>query len=206
MSHFPAHFFIPGVENAVCYRGGFTPEECDKIVEMGELLAFRQGGFTKGRVGEHVPGGAEDKQARDSDIVWLHPTNENDWVHHKLSHLVGRINHDKFQVDLTEFDGFQFSKYEVGGHYHWHIDTINEPPNARLHRKLSVSVILTDPTEYEGGELLLNRGGDQAKADSMKPMKGDVVVFYSFLPHMVAPVTKGTRLTLVTWVLGEKFR
>lgn len=206
MSTFPVHFFVPGVESAVCYRGGFTPEECDKIIHMGELLAFRQGGFQQGRVGEHQPGGEEVPDARKTEIAWLSPTDENDWVHHKLSHLIGRINHEKFQVDLRVFDGFQFGKYSEGDHYNWHIDTINEPPQASLHRKLSVSLILSDPADYEGGELLLNRGGDHARPDSMKPMKGDVVVFYSFVPHKVAPVTKGTRMTLVTWALGEKFR
>lgn len=206
MNHFPVHFFIPEVESAVCYRGAFTPEECDQIVEMGELIAFSQGGFAKGTVGEDAQGGMQDSNVRDTDIVWLHPNRDNEWVHHKLSHLLGHINHDKFQVDLTSFDGFQFSKYEVGGHYHWHIDVMNRPPNAALHRKLSVVLALTDPEEYDGGELLLNRSGSQDHPDAMKPNKGDVIVFYSFVPHKVAPVTRGVRQTLVTWAMGDKFR
>jgi PKHD-type hydroxylase len=70
-------------------------------------------------------------------------------------------------------------------------------------RKLSFSVMLTDPEEYEGGELLL-------KIDSFPitppNKKGTVIFFPSYVLHEVTPVTKGTRKTLVGWVLGPKFR
>jgi PKHD-type hydroxylase len=70
-------------------------------------------------------------------------------------------------------------------------------------RKLSFSVMLTDPGDYKGGELLLKT--------SFKPMKtpkkrGTVVFFPSFVLHEVTPVTEGIRKTLVGWVLGPNFR
>lgn len=205
---FPVHYFTPGVSAAVCYREVFTPEQCDQIIAMCELVAHGNGGFQKGRIGTHVDGGEDNPETRVTDIVWLEPSRENDWVHHRISQITGRVNSEKFQLDLDNFDGFQFSRYESSnsGHYDWHIDVMPEPPNPASHRKLSLSVMLSNPDDYEGGDLLLNTRGHPGKAEVYRPVKGDVVFFYSFVPHRVTPVTKGVRNTLVTWACGEKFR
>jgi predicted 2-oxoglutarate/Fe(II)-dependent dioxygenase YbiX len=67
--------------------------------------------------------------------------------------------------------------------------------------------MLTNPEEYEGGEFLINTRGDQDKeVPTLKVKMGDLLVFYSHLPHKVAPVTSGCRVTLVTWALGAKLK
>jgi PKHD-type hydroxylase len=198
--NFPIPQFTPQVEPYCVWGKAFTPEECDSIIEICETLEFQ-----KGRVGGDPNGGVID-DVRNSDITWLHPTHDNDWIHKRLSSLMSRINYDKFQVDLDCFDGFQYSKYGPDQHYGWHTDTIIAPPNAEQHRKLSMSLMLTDPADYEGGELLLAPNGDNQKATSIKRDKGDLVVFYSHTPHKVVPVTKGERVTLVSWALGPKLR
>lgn len=208
MMNFPVHYYAPPVESAVCLHQGFTPDECDQIVDMCELIAHQEGGFAKGRVGTNVPGGEDRPDARITNVVWLNPTHENDWVHHRISHMVARTNFEKFHLDLIHFDGHQFSQYlgSEEGHYDWHVDVVDTPQAGHLHRKLSVSVILSEPEDYEGGELLFNVSGNQDRAKSMKPKKGDIVFFYSHVPHKVMPVTKGVRNALVTWVMGEKPR
>jgi len=202
---FPIPLFNVGAEPHVCLRGGFTPEECDKIIDLCELIAHEQNGFTAGRVGGN-DGGEVRPEARITDVVWLHPTHENDWVHRRMAELVARVNHEKFQLDLVHFDSFQFSQYLPGGHYDWHIDVIEKAADPLGYRKLSISLMLTDPEEYEGGTLLLNSGGDQAHTVKYRPMKGDIVLFYSHVPHKVEPVITGKRLSLVTWAMGEKVR
>jgi PKHD-type hydroxylase len=187
--------FVPPIENFCVWGNGFTKEECDSIVQLGELAEFE-----KGRVGDNKL----DEDIRKSDIIWLKPSDQTHWIFERMSSLASRINFDKFQLDLTRFDGFQYSKYDEGGHYEWHVDTVMAPPNPDLHRKLSFSVMLTDPEEYEGGELLLANGGNLAKPISLKRSKGDIIAFYSHLPHQVSPVTKGERVALVTWALGPK--
>jgi PKHD-type hydroxylase len=193
--------FSPPIEHFCIWGNGFTSEECDSIREIGELAEF-----SKGRVGEAKGGGDENHEARNSDITWLEPSDQTDWIFQRLASLGSKINFDKFQVELTRFDGVQYTKYGVNQHYNWHTDTMAKPPNPELHRKVSFSIMLTDPKEYEGGELLLAPGGNNEKPISLKREKGDVIAFYSFVPHKVIPVTSGERVSLVTWALGPKFK
>lgn len=78
-------------------------------------------------------------------------------------------------------------------------------------RKLSVTINLNEPGEYEGGNLKFDFGhhredGEQFhECEEIRP-QGSVIVFPSFLPHCVTPVTKGTRYSLVLWNLGRPFR
>lgn len=192
--------FKPPIENYVIWSGGYTPEECDEIIQFGELEEFKEASVGGGR----GISGVTDNKIRNTKIVWIQPRDESKWIFERMNALVGRINFDKFQLQLDKFDGFQYSKYEIGGHYAWHTDTTNDPVVPNQYRKLSFSLLLSSPEEYEGGDLLINHNGNQEDAVLIKPKKGDFVAFYAHLPHKVAPVTSGTRLSLVTWALGDK--
>jgi PKHD-type hydroxylase len=63
--------------------------------------------------------------------------------------------------------------------------------------------MLSDPEEYEGGELLLKTSAFPIKTLNKK---GTIIFFPSYVLHEVTPVTKGTRKTLVGWVLGPNFK
>ena len=73
-------------------------------------------------------------------------------------------------------------------------------------RKVSVTINITDGEDYEGGDLQFDYGR-HAEVETEKCIQarsqGSMIVFPSFLPHCVTPVTKGTRYSLVLWVLGE---
>jgi PKHD-type hydroxylase len=101
-----------------------------------------------------------------------------------------------YSVDKAE--GVQLTEYGQKGHYDWHEDW-NPFDGKPLIRKLSVVCLLTDPSEFEGGdfEFKSHNGG-------VVPLKkGSVVVFPSFLSHRVAPVISGKRISAVTWILGK---
>ena len=77
-------------------------------------------------------------------------------------------------------------------------------------RKLSMTVNLTDPGEYSGGEFQIDRGphfGDERyyTVNEIRP-RGSVIVFPSFVYHQVTPVEWGERKSLVMWTLGPKWR
>lgn len=76
--------------------------------------------------------------------------------------------------------------------------------SANYVRKISASVILTDPKEYEGGEFELVPHGVADSPLKFKPKKGEIIFFSSFMPHRVTPVTEGIRKSLVCWVMGER--
>ncbi len=83
-------------------------------------------------------------------------------------------------------------------HYGWHMDV--GPDGDTATRKISVTVQLSDPDTYEGGNLEL-MPGDVA---IMRRVQGGAVLFPSFLLHRVTPMEKGTRYSLVAWFVGTR--
>ena len=102
-------------------------------------------------------------------------------------------------------DNIQYTVYHGSddGYYGWHRDSslFGYVP---MDRKISGIIMLSDRSDYEGGELLVDvAGGDQDRAIEIGLKKGDVFIFDSSMHHCVKPVTEGIRKTLVFWVRGE---
>ena len=98
-------------------------------------------------------------------------------------------------------DSIQYTEYLAGGgHYDWHVDI---GPKNISHRKVSITVQLSDPNEYDGGDLELWNGG---AIKSIFRGRGATVLFPSFTMHRVTPVTQGLRKSLVLWVGGEHYK
>jgi len=125
--------------------------------------------------------------------------------------------HSGWNFDLEFIESIQLSNYHEGDHYDWHIDSFKNPsiqtdhqyhPNKPYNRKVSVTVWLNDPEEYEGGEFDLEISGPNAEKrfETMKMPKGSIVVFPSYMWHRVRPVTSGVRKSLVLWIQGPPFK
>ena len=113
------------------------------------------------------------------------------------------INQKYYEYDLHDIFEFQLIKYYVGGNYNWHCDYGEAPVKGSV-RKLSMSIHLTDPKEYEGGELnLINYSNYPVMVNNSL---GSTIVFDSKVPHKVWPVTWGMRIALVGWANGPKLR
>ena len=77
-------------------------------------------------------------------------------------------------------------------------------------RKLSMTLNLTTPDQYKGGNLKFDFGPHMGSrrfktCQEIRP-QGSMIVFPSFLHHQVTPVTSGTRYSLVIWSLGKPFK
>ena len=122
------------------------------------------------------------------------------------------------QIELMNLFSETFTKYKLNQFYDWHCDSWNKPydkpnePNSHGKiRKLSVTVSLSDETEYEGGDFEFDfrssdDGSNQPQICKEIRPKGSIVVFPSFVWHRVKPVTSGTRYSLVIWNLGWPFK
>jgi len=155
------------------------------------------------------------KKKRDSNIVWL----TERWIYKEIHPYIVQANTNagwNFQWDFSE--ECQFTKYNKGQYYDWHSDgwvgTYNQP-NTRKHgkiRKLSVTLSLSDPKSYKGGELEFDfRNLDPDKKPNIQKCKGilpkgSLVVFPGFVWHRVCPIKKGVRYSLVMWNLGWPFK
>lgn len=174
----------------------FTEEEVDKIIDLEELQEF-----TEGKLGNGASTNTN-KQYRDSDISWLRWSPESGWIFDKFGSLMGQVNHSHFMYDIDGFDAFQYTKYKPKQHYNWHFDAFTEFHG--FERKISAVVILSDPKKYSGGEFEIVTDGNIEKPFSIKPPKGSVIFFASWMPHRVAPVKSGVRKSLVAWIMGKR--
>lgn len=176
------------------YEGAFSEGELSLIQEKAKQSS--QTGQVGGNgTGETVP------EIRRSQISWISHSPETEWIFAKLSHVVSDINSKFFHFDLTGFgEPIQLTNYDSAeqGMYGWHTDY-----NALISRKISVVLQLSDPSDYEGGELQLFTS---SQPQVVKKQKGLIVVFPSYTVHQVTPVTKGTRQSLVAWVSGPRFK
>ena len=181
------------IENYYYFNNGFTDEEIEKIIKMGENLKEIDGII-----------GTNDKptEYRNSKIKWLYCNEENKWLFKKMKKYVKEANNAMWNFDIVGFgEAFQLGTYVSNnkGHYDWHLDCDSTNP----FRKISLSVQLTDPSEYEGGELQLYT---KKNIQTLPKTKGAAIFFPSFLLHQVTPVTKGKRMSLVAWVTGPQFK
>ena len=208
--------------NYYWYFKSAIPERiCDDIVKYGHQLQH-QLALTGGL--DHDPKKLNQKQIkdlktkRDSNIVWMNDR----WIYKEIQPYIHTANANagwNFQWDFSE--NCQFTKYQKGQYYDWHCDSCDkpyfrqdnpqDPTNGKI-RKLSVTVTLSDPKDYKGGELEFDfRQNDPDKKRQIRKCKeilpkGSLVVFPSFVWHRVCPVTRGERNSLVIWNLGYPFR
>lgn len=182
----------------VFFKGIFTPEECQKLIEIGN-----QQGWKEGKTGGHE-NKAQDKKIRSSQVAWLDWSPENDWFYQKLSGVVNDIRANWYPFNLVSFEQVQLTKYEAteNGHYSWHQDQGDDPLSTR---KLSLVILLTPRDQFKGGELeIFSIPGEDKKVKELE--QGTVVAFAGFTQHRVLPITEGTRLSAVVWVHGPPFQ
>jgi PKHD-type hydroxylase len=165
----------------------FSEIEVDQIIELGQRST-----------GTEWWNGVKDPLSRSAWSGTIQNSEENSWIFERLTRVFDDANqHYRFDLDLVD-DKLLFVRYDEGDHFEWHID-LGEGVEA--HRKLSISVQLSSPSEYAGGELQF------MYEHSPQPVGGigDGVVFPSYLPHRVCKVESGQRYALVGWIHGQPF-
>lgn len=147
---------------------------------------------------------AEKTSYRESEVRWV-DTQAEAQMSQMLWTYIDRANRDAFDIDVRYLNQVQYTTYygDKKGHYHWHHD-VDWRSTQPFHRKLSVTVQLSDPNEYEGGDFEFDGDIDQLPPEHKE--KGTVLVFPSFYRHRVKPITKGIRKSLVAWFEGPHWR
>jgi len=169
------------------------PATCDRLIN-GFAHEMDEGGLVQGQTATHI---------RRSKITWFNEEQEPA-VCRRIIDLVADVDRNVFDFSLTEFaEDAQIACYagDLRGHYDWHSD-VGASDVARR-RKLTMVIQLSEPDQYEGGQLQLNPAGNFVDA----PMeRGTAIFFPSFVLHRVAPTTAGLRYSLTQWVHGNPFR
>lgn len=134
------------------------------------------------------------KNIRNSKINFI----ENNEIKEKLvNELKKHILLKGFQVAVIK--EFQFTKYEVGGFYDWHMDY--NPLHDGFNKRFYSSVIQLNDN-YHGGELLYR--DENEKEHIFKRGLGNLFIFNSSTYHKVNPITYGERYSLVNWLSVEE--
>ena len=184
------------------WDNGFSDDEISRIISEGESRIQTEG--QDGSVGMTANDSGVNPDIRTSKVAWFKQS-DAPWLYDKVGWIARQLNGQYFQYDVTGFnDDLQYTVYnsELNGHYDWHMDK-GYSQNGSPPRKLSLVVLLSDPDEYEGGDLEIITGNN---SQVLEKKKGLVHAFPSFVLHRVTPVTKGTRRSLVIWLCGPKWR
>jgi PKHD-type hydroxylase len=178
-------------ENWASIDNLFTPEECAQIIALGNTR------LEDAKVGQK---NEPNKDIRESRIAWLFGS-DIEFAFRRVTDGIFNLNSQFFNFDLFGMaEGFQFTRYDAPTNYYGvHIDKML---NGTV-RKLSLTIQLSSPEDYEGGELALYT---DKEAQLMLKELGKMIVFPSYVLHEVRPVTKGTRYSLVAWITGKPFK
>ena len=176
----------------------FTPEQCQLIINAGRAEPKKDAEVGNGK---GIKGGVIDTKTRTSHISWI-PFKKMPEMYKDIERIMKKTNGNHFGFEgmqLTE--PAQYTEYPEGGFYDWHVDNdVNmqhEPPV----RKISMTLLLSPESEFEGGDLELMSEG---KIGKLK--QGQAIFFASFVRHRVKPVIRGNRKSLVMWFGGTPFK
>ena len=176
----------------------FSPAQCQDIINMGHQQKAEEA-----KVGhKDGAGGKHDTKKRITTISWI-PFKALPDMYRIIERTMKQVNGNHFGFEgmqLTE--PAQFTEYPKGGFYDWHMDAeVNcrfEPPV----RKISMTILLSPESEFEGGDLEFMTEGNKPP----QLLQGQAIFFCSFLRHRVSKVKKGMRRSLVMWFGGPHFR
>lgn len=190
---------IPGKDYLAYWEGFLSDEDINLLLAQSEWLHLQAG---------CIGGGGDmaiNPDIRASQVAWIGMKPELVHIWDKFASAVAEVNSRYFHFDLTGFhESMQLGLYteKQQGHYDWHTDA--SPSDRHVPRKLSLAMLLSNPSEFEGGEFQVKTVNDEAQ--TLECAKGRAWFFPSYTLHRVAPVTKGIRRSLVLWIGGPPFK
>jgi len=195
------------------WEGAIPSNVCDQIINSVDERNYNMGGIIEkkdnGRISEDV---SEKNFHKSTRNVYVQFT-EIPWINNLMMGFILSANENNFLYDLTieDRESCQISKY-VGSmndsqYYNTHQDWV-ALRGAKAHtRKLSLSCQLTNPNDYQGGDLNLYLTDPSLSSPvkyTVSKKQGTVVVFDARIMHEVEPVISGTRHSVVKWYHGDK--
>jgi PKHD-type hydroxylase len=186
-----------------CYfRSYFDKNTCENIIKKAQSLPSQEAYLGDGSVS------IQNKQIRRSEIRFANKGDPNfQFIFDALWKNAIEANEKFFGFHIDKLDFIQIAKYDAAykGEYKSHHDVfwINDDP--KTHRKLSCVIQLSDPNEYEGGDLEINETVEPPSKVDLR-QQGTMIFFPSFLRHQAHPVTKGARYSIAAWFEGPKWR
>jgi len=179
-----------------------TPKQCDELIRIGQ--SEPKINATIGTTDKIIK---LDESYRKSIISWI-PFPKALPIYQVIQQWMEVTNSNCFGFDTVQLsEGGQYAEYSKGGFYNWHMDSNTEMKRMPAVRKISMTLLLNNPKDYEGGDLEIFCSEKlDSENNKFKLKQGYAVFFASFLLHRVTPVIKGNRKSLVMWFGGTPLR
>jgi len=187
-----------------CYiNKRFTPDFCKNVLDLGLSLPFQAAALGVDGIGSKV-----DDTYRRSNIRFIEKQDQRfEFLYDEMWKDVIGINDEWFNVHISKLDYIQLAEYteQQQGEYKRHHDVFWVNGDPKYHRKLSAVIQLSDPADYDGGDLQFFDVNESPNPEYIRN-QGSIVFFPSFIHHGVSPVTRGTRHSLTLWFDGPKWK
>jgi len=175
----------------------FSPKQCQMIIEAGRSQPRQNASVGQAE----KKGGIVDTNTRTSHISWI-PFKNMPEMYKDIETIMKKTNGNHFGFDGMQItEQAQYTEYPSGGFYDWHMDSDVNFAHEPTVRKISMTCLLSHESEFEGGELQIEKNKNEIKL-----VQGQAIFFASFLLHRVAPVTRGVRKSLVMWFGGPPLK
>ena len=189
------------------FDSAISSEKCNEIISLAKTKNKSSGSLISNKKKESI----SNNVIRNSTVAWI----DDKWIFeliHPYIHAANKQAGWNFQWEFSE--PCQFTEYNKGQFYGWHCDSHIKPydmPGNPRHgkiRKLSMTLTLSNKSDYEGGDLQLWQGGNYEDSGFITAYKGagSVFIFPSYMMHRVTGVTKGVRRSFVLWVGGSHYK
>ena len=176
----------------------FSPAQCQDIINMGHQQ--KSEAATIGHKDQKE--GMYDTKKRITTISWI-PFKSMPDMYRIIERTMKQANRNHFGYEgMTITELAQFTEYPKGGFYDWHMDAEVNCQYEHPVRKISMTILLSPQTEFEGGELEFLTEGNKPP----QLLQGQAIFFCSFIRHRVSKVKKGIRRSLVMWFGGPPFK
>ena len=161
-----------------------TPAQAQEIVQAVTLLEWEQG---KARTKEATGTIKKNEEIKQDNVgnVFLEQVRKMMVAHPRLmtDHTVKKMMHPKF------------NRYRSDGEYKRHGDAAIM--GGKVRTDVACTLFMSHPDTYDGGDLCIEAydGGHH----TIKGDPGTCVVYPCHMPHWVTPVTRGERISVITW-------
>jgi PKHD-type hydroxylase len=175
----------------ICVPNVMTPEELGAVHNELRAASFVEGSVTAGWSAREVKKNLQvalntESLAKLQDIV-----------------RTAFLRNAKLQAAILPFAVTQalFNRYDVGMTYGLHVDApLMGGLGNSVRSDIAITVFLSDPKTYDGGELVVNANGMEC---AFKLEAGSAIAYPANSLHEVTPVTRGARYAAVIWVQSQ---
>jgi PKHD-type hydroxylase len=175
------------------WESAIDDETCDRWIKIGQQQA---------EVNAKTFNNSDDS-VRKTQVRWIYNQAGGNEIFRKLWEYLDLAS-ERMGVKIDDLPPIQYTEYaDVGHHYDTHHDIDWNRQDGR-HRKISIVVNLTDPSEYVGGDFAFLTT-DHPDPVALKK-RGSILCFLSYQEHKVTPIEAGQRTSLVAWAEGERWQ